>query len=58
MSTNLENAGTPEAERTWKVQMAAAHPVSTQFASNTSLIIGTLLSAVAGFYFAQRAAKK
>lgn len=48
----------PEAEadaRTYNVMLAAEHPASIDFAKNAATLIGTLLTAVAGFYFGQKA---
>jgi hypothetical protein len=55
LSVNAENPTADPAARTYTVTVAAAHPDSIEIARNMLLIVGTLLSALAGFYFGQRA---
>lgn len=56
LEASVENpAETNAALRTYRVRLAAAHPDSIEFAKASALTIGTLLTAVAGFYFGQRA---
>ena len=55
LSVNAENPTADPAARTYTATVAAAHPESIEIARNMLLIVGTLLSALAGFYFGQRA---
>lgn len=56
LEASVENPDVTDAAlRTYKVRIAAAHPDSVEFGKTSALTIGTLLTAVAGFYFGQRA---
>jgi hypothetical protein len=56
LEASVENPSeTNAALRTYRVRLAAAHTDSIEFAKASALTIGTLLTAVAGFYFGQRA---
>lgn len=57
MSLDVENQGNSDtgAGRTYRVKLAAAHPASDDYAKSAAATIGTLVTAVAGFYFGQRA---
>lgn len=55
LELRVENPAAPVADRTYTVKLSATNRVSVDFAQATSLTIGTLLTAVAGFYFGQRA---
>ncbi|MDQ0850656.1 putative membrane protein [Arthrobacter sp. B3I9] len=54
---NVENPQAEPTARTFAVKLAAAHRDSVDLAKNTATLVGTLLSAVAGFYFGGRATK-
>lgn len=52
----VENQEEPNpANRTYRVRLAAAHPDSIEFGKAAALTIGTLMIAVSGFYFGERA---
>jgi len=57
LQLNVQNPGADPASRTYEVKLAAEHPASVDFAQNAATLIGTLLTAVAGFYFGGKATK-
>ncbi|MGO4235825.1 hypothetical protein [Pseudarthrobacter sp. YAF2] len=57
LQLNVQNPEADPAARTYEVRLAAEHPASVDFAQSASTLIGTLLSAIAGFYFGGKATK-
>jgi hypothetical protein len=57
LEITVQNPEAEAAARTYGVRLAAAHPDSIDFAKNAATLVGTLLTAIAGFYFGQKATK-
>jgi hypothetical protein len=58
LEVNVENPTVPDAAaRTYQVRLVAVHTDSIEFGRTTALTIGTLLTAVSGFYFGERATR-
>src|SRR6478752_1976430 len=57
LQLNVQNPEADPAARTYDVRLAAEHPNSVEFAQNAATLVGTLLSAIAGFYFGGKATK-
>lgn len=55
ISLTLDKPGSTGKDRTYTVLLTGAHEASTEFARTSQQLVGTLLTAVVGFYFGQRA---
>lgn len=58
LGLSVENPEAAAAERTYELTLAAGHPDSIDFAKNAATLVGTLLAAVAGFYFGGKATER